>query len=159
MITKNYSTPEGPNKREVTMTIGTELAVARTLNLLSLSEADNDQLREVYNSLTRIDEARGAPKITRIVNQHGSYDLKREELGDDLFNALRPEGPEINSFDPMYSTVEFVIRVMEEDASSAYTSLINSEDYSALDCYEQLEIITSAAKTIVSVTLEPPSLA
>jgi hypothetical protein len=157
MIIKDTITPKEHGEREVIVTDDTAQHWARYFGAESLGDLDERSVREIYDAIKHHSDQQNHPIKTRYRNDAGEIELDPAELGDDLFQAMRPEAPNDAMFDPQYSEVEFTVKVMGRTASDAYNKMIEArfEDSET----RRLEDIASGASVALHTVLQPPNLA
>lgn len=161
MIVIDTLMPDRMASREVIITDAIEQDWTSRFGVDSLGDADPADLRNIFTMFSNSDQ-HAPPDSTKLTTPDGSITLTREELGAEVYDALRgmSADDEIN-LDPTYSQVGFKIRVLGSVASDAYRlwESQQSADGSRLEVPVNLDEITARAVTIVDVVLQPPSLA
>ncbi len=156
MIIRDIITPREHGEREVIVTDDTAEHWAKYFGADSLADLDERRVREIYDAIKHYSDQQNHPVKTRYKNQDGEIELDPEELGEELYEAMRPEPPTDTMFDPQYSEVGFTIRVMGKEASRAYRKTIEGNADVAT---KQIEKIAAGASVAVQTVLQPPNLA
>lgn len=156
MIIKDTITPNERGEREVIITDATAKHWADQLGVESLRALDDSRVRDLFLAVKYLNESQNHPIKTRYRNDAGEIELDPEELGEELYQAMRPEPASDTVFDPQYSEVGFTIRVMGHAASKAYREMVES---SSNPESQRLEDIASGAIVALSTVLHPPNLA
>lgn len=157
MIIRDTITPSEHGEREVIVTDDTAEHWAKYFGADSLADSDERSVREIYSAIKHFSDQQNHPVKTRYKNQDGEIELDPADLGDDLFQAMRPEPPSKTLFDPQYSEVEFTVRVMGRTASDAYNKMIEARFEGSET--RRLEDIAAGASIALHAVLQPPNLA
>lgn len=157
MIIKDTMPVTGHVQREVILTDNSAKYLSENFGVDTLSNLSPEQARSLYASLRDLQSANQSFGKTRYRNEVGEIELDSNELGDELYSAMLPKPVDSDIFDPLYSEVELILKVMKPQDSEMYDRFckgkpgeVDTSDWDA---------IVHGASIVLRLTFEPPNLA
>lgn len=159
MIIRDTLSDTGHAQRELIITDDSAELLSQSLGVKTLSDLGPEQVRSLYSSLQDTKNAAPTAPKTRHSTEHGEIELNKADLGEELYAAMLPEqtDPDGLRFDPLYSTVEFTMKVMTPQDSRSYIDFCEGRNKDLTT--QQFNALIEGSKIILSTLFEPPNLA